>query len=133
MSELKRKDLDDLHQRLRERRGELRHAIENALADRGREDFTEIIGRVRDAGEESVAEFVASTNLSLLDREVNELREVEGALARMRDDTYGRCVVCGQDIGRERLKAYPTATLCVDDAERVERARAGGQDASPSL
>ncbi|MFN2389691.1 MAG: TraR/DksA family transcriptional regulator [Actinomycetota bacterium] len=39
--------------------------------------------------------------------------EVEAALTRLDDGTYGRCERCGEEIPLERLEALPTATLCV--------------------
>ncbi|CAI9416054.1 TraR/DksA family transcriptional regulator [Nocardioides sp. T2.26MG-1] len=41
------------------------------------------------------------------------LAEVEAALARVEDGTYGRCVVCGRPIPEERLEVRPTAAACV--------------------
>ena len=40
------------------------------------------------------------------------LGEVEDALARLDDGTYGRCSACGATIDDERLAAAPTATTC---------------------
>lgn len=133
MPELTAKDRAHFEQRLRARREELRASIHDTLVQTGRHDFTELAGRVRDVGEESVAELLASTHLALLDRDVNELRDVEAALARIRDGTYGRCEECGGPISRERLEAYPTATRCVECQQLHEIARAGGRDQTPSL
>jgi DnaK suppressor protein len=41
------------------------------------------------------------------------LREVEAALLRVDDGTYGVCIVCGRPIPDERLEARPTAVTCV--------------------
>jgi RNA polymerase-binding transcription factor DksA len=41
------------------------------------------------------------------------LAEVEAALARVADGTYGRCAVCGRPIPAERLEVRPTASTCV--------------------
>ena len=133
MAKLTAKDIERLERRLRGRREELRARIHDALLESNRNDFTELAGRVRDVGEESVAELVASTNLTILDREVNELRDVEAALGRIAEGTYGRCEVCGGEIDRERLEAYPTATRCFEDQQRYEIERAGGRDQTPSL
>jgi RNA polymerase-binding transcription factor DksA len=45
------------------------------------------------------------------------LAEVEGALARIADGTYGTCSSCGRPILVERLVALPTATSCVRCAD----------------
>jgi DnaK suppressor protein len=42
------------------------------------------------------------------------LRDVERALAKLDDGTYGRCDRCGNPIGEERLEAIPWALLCID-------------------
>lgn len=133
MSELTAKDIERFDRRLRQRREELRSRIHDTLAQSGRHDFTELAGRVRDVGEDSVAELLASTDLTILDREVNELRDVEDALARIQDGTYGECEECGSEISRERLDAYPTATRCIECQQRHEIDYAGGRDQTPSL
>jgi DnaK suppressor protein len=122
-----------LEERLRRRHAELTARIQADLSETDRENFNEIVGRVRDQGEESVAEVAASTSLALLQREIGELRDVDAALARIRVGTYGECVECGGDIERERLEAYPAAPRCLEDQRLLERKRAGGADRSPSL
>ena len=50
-----------------------------------------------------------------------QLREVEAALERMEDGSYGTCSVCGKEIPLERLEAVPWTTLCIDDARKQAR------------
>jgi len=45
-----------------------------------------------------------------------ELAEVDRALARLADGSYGVCANCGKPISVARLEARPTATLCIDCA-----------------
>ncbi|RKP49987.1 conjugal transfer protein TraR [Cohnella endophytica] len=47
------------------------------------------------------------------------LDEIEGALDRMAKGTYGRCVVCGEQIPYERLEAIPSAPTCLKDTPQV--------------
>jgi RNA polymerase-binding transcription factor len=44
------------------------------------------------------------------------LGEIDAALARIEDGTYGTCTNCGNEISVERLEAYPWASLCIDCA-----------------
>ncbi len=44
------------------------------------------------------------------------LDDVERALRRMADGTYGTCERCGRPIGEARLEAMPTARRCLDCA-----------------
>jgi RNA polymerase-binding transcription factor DksA len=46
----------------------------------------------------------------------NVLREIEAALTRVDDGTFGVCTACGRPIEPERLEYLPWATLCADDA-----------------
>lgn len=64
-----------------------------------------------------------------LDREIDyslgenagqHLAEIDAALKRIDDGTYGTCVVGGEDIGEERLEAMPWASLCIDHARARE-------------
>ena len=44
----------------------------------------------------------------------NVLAEIDAALRRIDDGTYGTCTNCGKPIPPERLEARPWATLCID-------------------
>ena len=51
----------------------------------------------------------------------DHLREVDAALARLDDGSYGRCEVCGQPVPEPRLEARPVARTCVGCASRARR------------
>jgi DnaK suppressor protein len=53
------------------------------------------------------------------------IAEVDAALARIDDGTYGRCEHCGRPIAQERLRALPTATLCITCKQGGLRQRVG--------
>ena len=46
------------------------------------------------------------------------LADVEHALAKFSDSTYGRCEACGQPIAVARLEAKPAARFCIDCASK---------------
>ncbi|HEX2426401.1 MAG TPA: TraR/DksA C4-type zinc finger protein [Gaiellaceae bacterium] len=48
--------------------------------------------------------------------------EIDAALGRIEDGTYGLCADCGGPIGEERLLAVPYATLCIAHKRARERA-----------
>lgn len=50
------------------------------------------------------------------------LAQIDHALARIAEGTYGVCERCGEAIGLERLLARPAATLCIDDQRLADRA-----------
>jgi RNA polymerase-binding transcription factor DksA len=47
------------------------------------------------------------------------LDEIDAALTRIGDGTYGNCERCGGPIGEDRLRAIPWARLCIDDQRRT--------------
>jgi DnaK suppressor protein len=49
------------------------------------------------------------------------LVQIEHALERIENGTYGVCESCGQPIGKMRLMAFPRATLCLPCKQREER------------
>lgn len=44
--------------------------------------------------------------------EYQELKAIDAALSRIKNDAYGVCLICEEDISDERLEAVPHATLC---------------------
>ncbi len=46
------------------------------------------------------------------------IRDIQAALTRIEDGTYGQCEACGEDIGQGRLEAIPEATRCVNCADQ---------------
>jgi DnaK suppressor protein len=54
-------------------------------------------------------------DLSILDDLEIELRDVEHALRRLDEGSYGTCEACGESIGEARLEAAPATRLCRDD------------------
>ena len=49
------------------------------------------------------------------------LAQIDRALARIHDGTYGVCESCGNPIGKMRVMAFPRATLCMTCKQREER------------
>ena len=48
---------------------------------------------------------------------VEELAEIDAALQRIEDGTYGVCVSCGEEISEQRLEVRPESFECVECAE----------------
>ncbi len=65
--------------------------------------------------------FNREADLSLLEQVEAEMADVEHALRRLDDGTYGTCEACGRPIGDERLDVVPAARFCLDDQSVAER------------
>lgn len=84
-----------------------------------------------DSGDESLANALADFNLTILDRHIDEIRDIEAALQRVKHGEYGVCIDCGDDIAFTRLQAYPTAKRCIVCQEQREKHYA--QEGHPKL
>lgn len=105
--------IDDLRRRLDDERS---HVV-TQLADMGIDpqtgapDGEQFEQGFADSGQSTAEKArVISMGADLLET----MREVDAALARMDDGSYGTCENCGKPIGDERLDARPVARLCLD-------------------
>jgi DnaK suppressor protein len=53
-------------------------------------------------------------NLTLLENEEQLMEEINAALARIEQGTFGHCEKCRNDIARERLQAVPYTRYCIE-------------------
>ena len=89
----------------------------------------DLAGLMRDVGD-GAGDDPADAGTATFEREqeislANNAREVfdqsARALARLLDGTYGICESCGSPIGKNRLQAFPRATLCLPCKSKQER------------
>ncbi len=131
MAELSDQQRHAIRRSLEERFAQLREEIRQALLRYEDEQYLDLAGRVHDSEEQSVADLLVDLNLADIDRHVREMRELEAALLRIRQGTYGGCVDCNNPIAVERLEAYPTAKRCLPCQAVYERDYR--QEGHPSL
>jgi DnaK suppressor protein len=80
---------------------------------------------IQDIADQASSAYTKEFLLSVGDAERRMLKQVDEALDKIRQDTYGLCEVCGETIGERRLEALPFAKLCIACQEEDERAKAG--------
>jgi RNA polymerase-binding protein DksA len=89
----------------------------------------ELAGLMRDAGDGAghdqadmgATSFERDQELTVVNNEREKLAQIDRALARIADGTYGICESCGNPIGKGRAMAFPRATLCLTCKQREER------------
>lgn len=114
-------DLRHLADRLRQRHVELRAAIRSLFADHDDPETMALRNRLEDTDDWAVADAMQGFDIAMVSREVAEIAEVEGALRRLKDGSYGQCIDCGEAIPAPRLHAYPAAARCIRCQEAAER------------
>jgi DnaK suppressor protein len=115
-------DVDHFRRVLESERDRLQHA-QAAVHHDG--SMLEESGDLAIGSGDHIADSATETYMRELDEGLEEnaghiLEEIDAALARLDDGTYGLCTRCGQPISAERLDAVPYATLCIEDKRAVE-------------
>lgn len=88
---------------------------------------------VQDNPDRSVDELLKHVSSHVLGSKAVELEVIERSLLRIRENTYGECDVCGEEISLDRLQVYPEAECCVacqGQRERIDKT-ASDQDTRP--
>lgn len=118
-----RKDaLSKLREVLVRRRDALRKAMAGDLS---------LLRELRDQGPGDVLDAAVDTaqdelNSQLLEVESRELAQIEDALERLAEGTFGYCEECEKPIPLSRLQALPYATECIECKRKAEQAGSGG-------
>jgi len=81
--------------------------------------------------DQALHDMIQGLALKLSDNESKMVADIDQALMRMEEGSYGKCVRCGREIDERRLEALPTARY--DAACQAEVEAAKGQRAGPSL
>lgn len=117
-SPLSASQLEQLGKLLLERRATLlsdANSIEeealNHASGSGSGELSSVPFHMADVGSENYEREFA---LGLLENEKEELRQIDEALARLREGKFGDCEVCGERIPTPRLRALPYARMCID-------------------
>ena len=109
--------------------------LKKMLQDRRRELMYEVQGRIRDArthitkerqvldqGESSEVDVQEDIEFALIQMKAETLNQIDVALRRLNERTYGICFECGNEIAERRLRALPFAVRCKDCEEARETA-----------
>ena len=97
--------------------GDINHMADAAL-NKDRVDAIRMPTDMADVGTDA---FEQELTLNLLGNENGVLEQIEAALTRIEDGSFGRCEECGVGIPKARLDAVPYAALCVRCASRQEQ------------
>ena len=117
-------DTGQFRERLLEERKRVLDAIDNIHAENPGsigEETEELTFQDNHLGDVATATFDREMASSLEENSTHVLAEIDGALARIEEGTYGTCTRCGKPIGEERLEALAWARLCIDDKRKQER------------
>jgi DnaK suppressor protein len=106
-----------LHKTLLARRAELRKRLGLELQGLANTENNAPSGDAADAAFDTSGEEIAS---QLAELEAKELAQIERALRRLKQGTYGKCEACAAKIPVVRLNALPFSTLCIKCQREME-------------
>jgi len=98
-----------------------------------RQDALRLLGRLacetraldvdspQDTGDQSIGSLAKESLFRQTSQHRHVVRMIEGALRRIGEGTYGKCVTCAGDIPRKRLEALPWTDCCLRCQEIAER------------
>ncbi|MCH9631567.1 MAG: General stress protein 16O [Chlamydiia bacterium] len=116
---LKKAQIDDFKSRLIELRGQLNSALKEATEDVKVSDESK--GYSQHQADEGTDDFGRTINLEISNKESFILRQVERALEKIDEGTYGVCDITDEEIPIKRLEAVPYATMTVSAQDKFEK------------
>lgn len=117
-------DTAEYRTKLEDEKARLLHAV-GFLERENPGSISDELGEVAEGGTDN---HLGDTATAMYDRELDEgleegardtLAEIDAALRRIENGTYGICEVCGKPIAADRLSALPWTRLCIDDQRRA--------------
>ena len=109
---LTKKDVDTYNILLMEKRNFLTGTMEEKQGQNGTSG-----GDEADMGSDS---YEQDLTFSLLQNEGDVVQKIDDALGRLRDGTFGTCLICDEQIAKARLKAIPWTPYCIECQRKEE-------------
>jgi DnaK suppressor protein len=116
---LKKADISKFKKKLEELRAQLTHTLKGSTAEVKTPD--EATGYSQHQADQGTDDFDRTISLEVTSREYHILRQIERALEKIDENTYGICDITGEEIPMARLEAVPYATMTVRAQEQLEK------------
>ena len=116
---LKKSQIEEFKKRLLELRAEMTKMVKEASEDVKTEAGSK--GYSQHQADEGTDDFDRTISLQLTDKEIRVLRQIDRALEKIEEGTFGICDISEEEIPLKRLEAIPYATMTVASQERFEK------------
>ncbi len=114
---MEKEDYTQLKKELEDRKAR----IQELISDNEKEIKALSSSDVSDEADQATISTDAAIEQAITAKQLKELKEIEYALFKMENETYGICEMCEEFIGKERLKVKPQAKFCIVCREIVEK------------
>lgn len=116
---LKKAQIEIFKQRLEGLRGHMKQTLEGAAREVKKPD--EATGYSQHQADQGTDDFDHRISLEVTSKEFALVRQIERALEKIEENTYGICDISGEEIPLARLEAIPYATMTVKAQEKFEK------------
>ncbi|MDD5645073.1 MAG: TraR/DksA C4-type zinc finger protein [bacterium] len=125
MTKLTKKEIDQYKQKLLEEQaritGDVSSMEKQILNNSQRDSSGDLSGYSMHLADMGSDNFEREFTLDLMKKEQEILYEIQDAIERIENGTFGKCEMCGCDINKTRLKARAYARYCVECKEKLEK------------
>lgn len=119
MKYLTKKEIDTFKQSLEELKGQLLKQAKKCVSEVQKPD--EATGYSQHQADQGTDDFDRQINLGVTANELQVLKDIERALTKIEEGTYGICDITGEKIPKKRLEAMPYALTTVKAKEMMEK------------
>ena len=116
---LKKSEIAQFKKRLLDLRSQIAFMLKGATKEVTEPDESK--GYSQHQADEGTDDFVKNINLEVSSKEMKILRQIDRALEKIEDGTYGLCDLTSEEIPLKRLEAIPYATMTVKAQEQLEK------------
>ena len=116
---LTKKELEGFKNKLINLRDQMIKAVHETTEEV--KQYAESKGYSQHQADEGTDDFDKTISLQVSNRESDILKQVNRALEKIEEGTYGICDVTGKEIPKARLKAIPYATMTIEAQEKLEK------------
>lgn len=116
---LKKSEIAYFKKRLEDLRVEMTKAVRASKEAVTQPD--EAKGYSQHSADEGTDDFVKNISLEVTNKEFGLIRQIDRALEKIEEGTYGVCDITGEEIPYKRLEAVPYATMTVKAQEKFEK------------
>lgn len=116
---LKKNEIAHFKKRLEEMRAQITRALQGTKKEVTEPDESK--GYSQHSADEGTDGFVKNINLEVTNKEFGVLRQIDRALEKIEEGTYGYCDITNEEIPVKRLEAIPYATMTVKAQEKFEK------------
>jgi DnaK suppressor protein len=95
--------------------------VKKSIGDKLDVDIRLTFDILKDNPDKSVDELLKHVDAKIIGNKSEEIDDIDSALHKLEDGTYGVCEECGDDIPVKRLDAVPSASYCVNCQDVIDR------------